>query len=97
MNQRHDSFDAPSASTSGVITADISAEKLSVIVKPGARKTEILGTRNGSLHIALKAQPIEGKANEELLKFLKKETGKRYEIISGATSKKKLLRALRYS
>jgi len=61
-------------------------------VKPNSKKTEILGMRGDYLHIALRAQPIEGKANEELLKFLKKQTGSQYEIISGATSKKKLLR-----
>jgi uncharacterized protein len=65
---------------------------LPITVKPGAAQTEILGVRNETLHVALKAAPVEGKANEELLKFLKKQTGKEWELISGATSKRKLLR-----
>ena len=65
-----------------------------VIVKPQADKTAILGVRSDAVHIALKAPPIEGKANDALLKFLKKHTGNDYEIISGVSSKKKLLKVI---
>ena len=41
-------------------------------VKPNAKKTVILGVNGEYLHIALQAQPIEGVANEVLLKFLAK-------------------------
>lgn len=70
----------------------LALERIPVTVKPSAAKTEILGVRNDSLHVALKAPPIEGKANEELLKFLQKQTGKRCELVSGATSRKKIVR-----
>ena len=68
--------------------------KILVLVKTGAFKSEILGfdKDRSALKIALKAQPIDGKANTELLRLFKKETGKVWEIISGKTSKLKLLR-----
>ncbi len=67
---------------------------LQIVVKPGASKTEILGERNGALHIALAAPPVDGKANEELLKFLRKQTGKFWKIKTGSTSKKKLVTSI---
>jgi uncharacterized protein len=70
----------------------LAKEIIPITVKPGAPKTEILGIRNGTLHIVLHAPPVEGKANEELLKFLKKQTGKQYKLIAGATTRKKLVR-----
>ena len=72
----------------------LTKEKILVLVKPGAKTTELLGVRDGRLHIALKAPPIEGKANEELCKFLSKLTKKKCEIISGATSKKKIVKCV---
>jgi uncharacterized protein len=69
----------------------LTRNKIPVTVKTGAPKTEILGVRNDTLHVALKAQPVEGKANEALLKLLSKQTGKQCTIIAGAASKKKLI------
>lgn len=39
-------------------------------VSPGARKTEVLGTYGDALKLRLQAQPIEGKANEALVRYL---------------------------
>ena len=64
---------------------------LSVIVKPRAKKTEIVEERNDAVTIAVKAPPEDGRANLELLKFLAKHYRARPRIISGHTSKKKLI------
>jgi len=65
-----------------------------VIVRPPSSKNEILDFDEGrqAFRIAIKAPPEDGKANKELLRFLKKETGRTAEIVSGHTSRKKLIR-----
>jgi len=60
-------------------------------VKPNARRTEILEEREGFLRVAVKAPPVEGKANLELLKFLKKHFKSEVRLVSGRTSKRKLI------
>ena len=63
---------------------------ITVKVIPRAKKTEFVGMLNdGCYKIRLKAVPEDGKANEELLKFLEKETGKKWEIIAGWTRSRK--------
>ena len=64
---------------------------MKVKVKPNSGKSLILGEEDGILHVALKAAPEDGKANTELLKLLKKEYGKEGKIISGKTSKLKIV------
>ena len=69
------------------------AQSLSIKVIPRAKKTELVDLLDdGSYKIRLKAVPEDGKANEELLKFLEAETGKKWEIIAGWTSTRKTLR-----
>ncbi|MBR9702726.1 YggU family protein [Candidatus Woesearchaeota archaeon] len=67
---------------------------LAIIVKPNASKTEFLGYDESreAVRISIAAPPDDGKANKELLKFLKKELGKNCELVSGKTSRKKLVR-----
>jgi uncharacterized protein (TIGR00251 family) len=67
-----------------------------VIVKPNSRKDMLLGydEARGAYRIAIAAPPEKGKANASLLKFVKKITGRRCEIISGSSSREKLLRLL---
>ena len=48
---------------------------LRVDVQTGAKKDDIVGEQNNYLKIRVKAQPIAGKANEYLVKFLAKEFG----------------------
>jgi len=40
----------------------------------------------------LKARPIEGEANKELIKFLQKEFGCEAEIVKGLKSKRKIIK-----
>jgi uncharacterized protein len=69
---------------------------LKLLVKPNSPKTEVLGydEPKKALKIALHAQPEKGKANLELIKFFKKEFKKDIKIISGLTSKEKLIKIL---
>jgi uncharacterized protein (TIGR00251 family) len=43
-----------------------------VQVAPNAKKTEVVGVLEDALKIKLQAQPIEGRANEALVKYLSK-------------------------
>lgn len=66
-----------------------------VRVVPRASKSEIVGTHNDALKIRLAAPPVDGAANEELIKTLAKYfevQRSAVEIVSGATSKTKQVR-----
>ncbi|MEO1433104.1 MAG: DUF167 domain-containing protein [Cyanobacteria bacterium J06633_8] len=65
-----------------------------VKVKPNSKKQEIIEEDDGSLTIRLKSPPVDGKANEELIKVLSKKFNvpKSYiRIKSGASSRQKLI------
>ena len=64
-------------------------------VIPRSSKTEFIGEYEGSLKIKLKSPPVDGAANEELIRFLSKNLDVRkadIEIISGHTSRTKRVR-----
>src|SRR2546423_4136789 len=68
---------------------------LSVRVIPRASRSEIVGEHNGALKVKLTSPPIEGAANEELIKILSKELDiakAHIEIVSGHTSRIKRVR-----
>ena len=68
-----------------------------VKVTPRSSKTEIIEESDQFLKIKLKASPLKGEANNELIKFLAKhyKVGKsQIEIIKGLTSRQKLIRIL---
>lgn len=72
---------------------------LSLHVQPNAPQSKIIGEYNGSLKIKIHAPPVDGKANEEIIRFLAKilEIPKaRIEILKGETFKLKkvLIRGL---
>ena len=70
------------------------AIRLAVQITPNARKTEVTGVLDDALKLKLQAQPIEGKANEALVKFLAKTLGvarSAVTITHGHTNKKKLI------
>ena len=50
------------------------------------------GAEDDVVHIDIKAEPENNKANIELIRFLKKETGLDVIIVKGKTSKNKLVR-----
>ena len=67
---------------------------IKIIVKTNSNKTEIkeYDETRESYRMDVKAQPIEGKANIEVIKYFKKKYKLNVEIISGQTSREKLLR-----
>ncbi|NHZ38794.1 DUF167 domain-containing protein [Massilia aquatica] len=70
------------------------ALRLAVQITPNARKTEVIGVLDDALKLKLQAQPIEGKANEALIKYLSGELGvpkSALTITHGLTSKRKLI------
>lgn len=69
---------------------------LRVFVQPNASQTKIVGEyRSGAdcrLKISIACPPVDGAANEALLKFLKKllrVTNSQFEIIRGVSSRQK--------
>ncbi|NDJ52194.1 MAG: YggU family protein [Chloroflexi bacterium] len=68
---------------------------LTVKIVPKANKNEIVGIQtDGALKIRLMAPPVEGQANEELIKFLAaffEVKPEDIEIVAGVDSRKKLV------
>src|SRR5262249_50817049 len=65
-----------------------------VRVQPRASKSGVAGDLDGILKIRLAAPPVEGEANEELIRLLAKlfdAPRQRIAIISGQTSKNKVV------
>ena len=64
---------------------------LTVRVQPGAQRTEVLGTMaDGSLKVKLKAPPVRGEANRELVSLLASRFGvaeSAVKIVRGHTSR----------
>ena len=44
--------------------------RLAVQITPNAKKTEVIGVLDDALKLKLQAKPIEGKANEALVRYL---------------------------
>lgn len=71
----------------------LSSDVIRVKVTPGAKNDEYIDTLpDGTMKIRLRATPTDGKANIWLLEFLEKETWEKWEIKSGLTSVRKLLK-----
>ena len=64
-------------------------------IQPRASKNEIIPMEGGALKIRLTATPVDGAANEALVRFLSEVLGiakTRIEIVSGRTSREKRIR-----
>ncbi|ACK69132.1 protein of unknown function DUF167 [Gloeothece citriformis PCC 7424] len=71
--------------------------KIQVKVKPNAKHQKIEEAEDGSLIISLKSPPVEGKANQELIKLLAQKyrvTKSQISIQSGLSSRNKLIEIL---
>ncbi len=66
---------------------------IAIIVRPNASKNEIkeYDKNRKAYRVNIKASPENNKANIEIIKFFSKLSGKQVKIISGHTSKKKIL------
>jgi len=69
--------------------------KYKIKALPRSSKNEIVGELpDGTLKIKLKAPPVDGEANKELIKFLSKEwkiPKSNIKILKGKTNKTKLI------
>ena len=68
---------------------------LDVWVMPGAKRSEIVGVIEGRLRLRLAAPAREGRANDELVRFLARILGKRRSDITvelGGSARRKLVR-----
>ena len=68
---------------------------LSIRIQPRASKTEVVTMESGGLKIRLTAPPVDGAANEALVKFLAATLSiprSNVEIVAGHTSREKVVR-----
>ncbi len=68
---------------------------LKVYLQPKSSKNEVVGAYRDGIKVKVTAPPVEGKANEALVRFLAKELGvspSSIEIISGRYSREKKLK-----
>jgi uncharacterized protein (TIGR00251 family) len=68
--------------------------RLAVQITPNAKKSEVIGLLDGALKIRLQAQPIEGKANDALVRYIADalDVPKSAVLIThGHTNKRKIL------
>jgi uncharacterized protein (TIGR00251 family) len=66
-----------------------------VKVIPRARRDEIVGMEGDALKVRLNAPPVQGRANDALVKFLAKKLSisrAQVEIVSGETARRKRVR-----
>ena len=71
--------------------------RLAVQISPNAKKTEVIGVLDDALKLKLQAQPIDGKANEALVRYLAgvlKVPRGTVTITHGLSSKRKLIEVL---
>ena len=68
---------------------------VSIKVVPRASKNQIVGREGDAVKVRLNAPPVDGKANEALVKFLAASFGvslRQVEIVAGVTSRHKVVR-----
>ena len=68
---------------------------VTVRVKPGSSRNEIVGEQDGALVVRVNAPPVEGKANKAVCKLVAKHYGvppSKVEIVRGHTNREKVVR-----
>jgi len=68
--------------------------RISVTVKPNARKEEVVATAEGEYTVRVAAPPVDGKANERVTELLAKHFGvpkSRVTIVRGASGRNKIV------
>ena len=78
-----------------MITAVPGGVEISLHIQPRASRTELIGAHGGALKVRLAAPPVDGEANDELVRFLAKTLGvpkSAVTIVRGATGRRKVVR-----
>jgi len=68
--------------------------RIKIRLQPRASSNEIVGERDGSIVVRVTAPPVDGKANEALVKLVSKKLGiakSKVKIVQGETSRDKIL------
>ena len=71
------------------------AVELDLHVQPGAKRTEFAGRHGERLKVRIAAPPVDGAANDELVRFLAEAFGvprRQVILVSGAASRSKRVR-----
>lgn len=66
--------------------------EIAIRVQPGARRTELAGRHGDEIKIRVAAPPVEGRANDALIKFIADRIDvppSRVHIVAGETSRSK--------
>ena len=72
----------------------MAVRRIEVRVQPRASSNEIVGHREGVLRVRLQAPPVDGAANDALVRFLADEFGvprRQVRIVSGFGSRNKIV------
>jgi len=80
-----------------VITPIPGGVELALQIQPRASRSEVVGPHGGAIKLRLAAPPVDGEANEELIRFLARTLRvpkSAVEIVSGSTGKKKRVRVV---
>jgi uncharacterized protein len=75
-------------------TSEPRTTRIAVRVQPRASSNQILGFRDGVLRVRLQAPPVDGAANDALVRFLADEFGvarRHVQIVSGFGSRNKIV------
>ena len=67
--------------------------KLKVLIQPNAKTNQVVGVHGDSVKIRIKAPPVDGEANDVLIRYLSELIGvprKNIQILRGQTAKNKL-------
>ncbi len=70
---------------------------LKIYLQPKSSRNEIVGPYRDGIKVRVTAAPVEGKANDALLRFLAKQFGvtpSAIEIVRGHRSREKLIRII---
>lgn len=68
--------------------------RLKIYVQPRAAKSEVVGMHGDAIKIRLAAPPVDGAANEELIRFVAKSLGvpqRNVVLVGGQTSRTKVV------
>src|SRR5687767_8921362 len=68
--------------------------RFAVQVQPRASRTEVVGEHGAALRVRISAPPVDGAANDELIRYLARELGvasSAVQIVSGASGRRKVV------
>ena len=68
------------------------AWRLRIAAQPGAPRTEVVGEHDSCLKLRVAAPPIEGRANDEIIRFLGERLSvpkRSVRLVSGASARRK--------